>query len=106
MVYLGELADVLAEWDRVHADVDSRGFTEDEEMLAGTGEALANAIRGLLGEPKCVQALALARLLGDREATGVHIATEPFDLPDGYWQAEFLRDGFTCGIAPNGDVSS
>lgn len=70
------------------------------------GTALANGVRELLGEQTNVQALALARLLRGRESTGVHIATEPFDLPDGYWAVEFLRDGFTCGIAPDGSVSS
>lgn len=32
-------------------------------------------------------------------------AARPFDLPEGYLLVAF-EDGFTCGIAPNGDVSS
>jgi hypothetical protein len=52
------------------------------------------------------QALALARLARDREANfSVHRA--PFDLPTGYIMVVFSdRTQFTCGIAPDGSVSS
>jgi hypothetical protein len=35
----------------------------------------------------------------------VRVAWEPFDLPKGYAQLWFAS-GFTCGIAPDGSVSS
>jgi ABC-type protease/lipase transport system fused ATPase/permease subunit len=106
MLTLNGLRDVLAQWDEAHADVDSRGFTEDEELLAGTGEQLANALREMLDEPTTVQALALARLMRDRPNAQVVVHQGVFDLPQGYWLAIIGTDGFQCGIAPNGDVSS
>lgn len=102
----GDLSARLDEWDRAHADVDSRGFTEDEEWLAGAGEALANSLRELLAKPLNMQALALARLMRDRAGQHVQIHDKPFDLPDGYWLVVFDHGSFECGIAPNGDVSS
>lgn len=106
MLTLHGLRDVLAQWDRAHADVDSRGFTEDEELLAGTGEEVANALRELLSDEVTVQALALARLLRDRPGSHAEIRQGAFDLPNGYWHVTFLPSAFVCGIAPNGDVSS
>jgi hypothetical protein len=52
------------------------------------------------------QALALARLMRERTGSNVSIVREPFDLPAGYLLVTFLVGGFTCGIAPDGSVSS
>jgi len=52
------------------------------------------------------QARALARLMRDRTGSDVQIRTAPFDLPAGYVLVTFLASGFTCGIAPDGTVSS
>lgn len=52
------------------------------------------------------QALALARLMHGRPNSNVSIAREPFDLPAGYLLVTFVVGGFTCGIAPDGSVSS
>ncbi len=52
------------------------------------------------------QALALARLMRGRSNSNVNIMREPFDLPAGYVLVTFVAGGFTCGIAPDGSVSS
>ncbi len=52
------------------------------------------------------QALALARLLRQRPGSNVNIVRKPFDLPAGYLLVSFVVGGFTCGIAPDGSVSS
>jgi hypothetical protein len=52
------------------------------------------------------QCLALARLMRQRLNSNVSIVREPFDLPSGYVLVTFVVDGFTCGIAPEGTVSS
>jgi len=52
------------------------------------------------------QALALARLMRARSDSYVNIVREPFDLPTGYMLVTFVVGGFTCGIAPDGRVSS
>ena len=52
------------------------------------------------------QALALAHLMRDRPNSNVSIVRAPFDLPERYLLVTFAAGGFTCGIAPNGDVSS
>lgn len=52
------------------------------------------------------QALALARLMRARPNSNVSIVREPFDLPVGYMLVTFVVGGFTCGIAPDGTVSS
>ena len=52
------------------------------------------------------QAWALARLMRDRVDSNVNIVREPFDLPAGYILVAFMVGGFTCGIAPDGSVSS
>jgi anti-sigma factor RsiW len=110
MMTLPYMRDTLAQWDAAHADVDSRGFTEDEEMLAGTGEELANGLRALLDDKVTVQMLALARLVRDREGQSFRVMPGGLGLPDGYLLVDFdggqHAGGFTCGIAPNGDVSS
>lgn len=68
---------------------------------------LAEAVRELLNEPTNVQALALARLMRDRPAAAqVVVHRDVFDLPNGYWLAIIGLDGFQCGIAPDGSVSS
>ena len=52
------------------------------------------------------QAQALMRLTSRRETCkNCSIRFDPFGLPDGYIEVEFV-DGFVCGIAPSGDVSS
>lgn len=51
--------------------------------------------------PTVPQANALAR----RGPTVVRIVARPFDLPPDYLLVEY-EDGFTCGISPEGDVSS
>lgn len=67
---------------------------------------IAKAARELLADPTNVQALALARLMRDREPSAVHITPRPFDLPEGFVAVTFLASGFECGIAPTGEVSS
>ena len=52
------------------------------------------------------QAVALARLMRQRPHSNVSIVREPFDLPAGYMLVIFVVGGFTCGIAPDGSVSS
>ncbi len=52
------------------------------------------------------QALALARLMRGRTNSNVNIVRTPFDLPAGYLLVTFAVGGFTCGIAPDGSVSS
>ncbi len=51
------------------------------------------------------QALAFARLMRGR-SSNANLIPEPFDLPTGYVLVIFAVDGFTCGIAPDGRVSS
>jgi hypothetical protein len=52
------------------------------------------------------QAQALARPMRGRPGSDVHIVRGPFDLPAGYLLVTFVVGGFTCGIAPDGSVSS
>jgi hypothetical protein len=52
------------------------------------------------------QARALARLMDGRVDSNVNIAREPLGLPAGYILVTFVVGGFTCGIAPDGSVSS
>jgi hypothetical protein len=52
------------------------------------------------------QASSLARLMRARVDSNVNIVREPFDLPAGYILVTFVVGGFTCGIAPDGTVSS
>lgn len=55
------------------------------------------------------QALTLARLMRDFNATGVTLNLNWFDLPDGYAHVQLVAAGerpFEAGIAPNGDASS
>jgi hypothetical protein len=52
------------------------------------------------------QALALGRLMRGRPNSNVDIVREPFDLPPGYMLVTFVVGGVTCGIAPDGSVSS
>jgi hypothetical protein len=47
---------------------------------------------------------ALVRMVEQR-GTPTHLNVSPFDLPAGYILVRF-SDGFTCGISPEGDVSS
>jgi hypothetical protein len=42
----------------------------------------------------------------DRPNRQVVVHQEVFDLPSGYWLAVIGTDGFQCGIAPDGSVSS
>lgn len=72
-------------------------------------ERLREVLDELRSEPTNVQALALARLMRDRPDSVVTVNPNPFDLPEGYWQAWFPAtpsEGFMCGIAPDGSVSS
>lgn len=52
------------------------------------------------------QAIAIARLMRGRTRSNLTIVREPLDLPAGYVLVTFVVDGFTCGIAPDGLVSS
>jgi len=52
------------------------------------------------------QAVALARLMSGRPHSNVSIIREPLDLPTGYILVTFVVGGFTCGISPDGSVSS
>lgn len=59
-----------------------------------------------LGKLTPEQVEALVRT-GEGRPRGAALVYEPFDLPAGYALVSFPGDpGFTCGIAPNGDVSS
>lgn len=81
----------------------------DAEALADYGALLASVVRDLLDElaqPTNLQALALARLMRDRPGAQVVVHRDVFDLPNGYWLAVIGLDGFQCGIAPDGSVSS
>lgn len=49
------------------------------------------------------QGIELARRM--KRGTWATVAVHPFDLPANYWQVRF-SDGFECGIAPDGSVSS
>lgn len=51
------------------------------------------------------QVRALRRVMNDRQSSDATVSHKPFDLPEGYILVLFA-DGFQCGIAPNGDVSS
>lgn len=60
-------------------------------------------------QPADPQLAALGRLMRDRPDKAVAIMRKPFDLPEGYWMATFgepYGNGFVCGIAPDGSVSS
>lgn len=79
------------------------------EALAEYGRLLADATGTLLDElaqPTNRQALALARLMRDRPGAQVVVHQNVFDLPDDFWLAVIGLDGFQCGIAPDGSVSS
>ena len=52
------------------------------------------------------QARSLARLMDARLDSNINIAREPLGLPPGYILVTFVVGGFTCGIAPDGSVSS
>jgi hypothetical protein len=58
----------------------------------------------LLARGTVEQLRAAGARMHDRDAL-VRVAWEPFDLPRGYVQLWF-ESGFTCGIAPDGSVSS
>jgi hypothetical protein len=75
-------------------------------ILAEAAGSLADLVDTLLSEPTNVQALALARLMRDRPGAQVVVHRDVFDLPNGYWLAVIGLDGFQCGIAPDGSVSS
>lgn len=84
----------------LHAAVES---FEEGSLERDAIERIAN----ILDEPTSVQGLALASLMRDRpHSGGCSINTEPFDLPNGWWLVTFTLSGFTCGIAPDGSVSS
>lgn len=75
-----------------------------EKHATTLGDIIARAdivARDRVELPTVEQANALAR----RGASVKRIAHRPFDLPADYLLVEY-EDGFTCGIAPNGDVSS
>lgn len=76
--------------------------SEDQELYDATDRIR----QAFAADAPCEQALALARLMTNREPSNVSIAVAPFDLPAGYWLVRFERSGFTCGIAPDGSVSS
>lgn len=79
-----------------------------EEDIADLGTALeaVETVAIELDYTTSVQALALASLVRQRAEESVVMRTRPFDLPDGYWLVTFEPSGFTCGIAPDGSVSS
>lgn len=75
-----------------------------EGHAATLGDIIARANivpRDRIELPTVEQANALAR----RGASVKLIAHRPFDLPADYLLVEY-EDGFTCGIAPDGSVSS
>ena len=91
---LNELRQRLDDYDTTR----DNGYSEHQALVA-----LAESVREGLADPAVVQSLALApRMRNTRQVT---IAVGPFDLPSGYWLARF-DDGFECGIAPDGAVSS
>lgn len=78
-------------------------------MLAAANDSAADAVGALsqffgIEDDEIAQAGAIANLIDQRGEPTTRI-DEPFDLPPGYVMLTF-DDGFTCGIAPNGDVSS
>lgn len=55
------------------------------------------------------QALTLARLMRDFNATKASVQVGAFELPEGYVRVDLSgpnSGGFIAGIAPNGDASS
>lgn len=93
--------------DNLASAIDYVGMDSDgaedavRDMLTGAVEELD----AILSEPTNLQGLALAGLLRNRTRGNCNIYRNAFDLPEGYWFVRFA-DGFECGIAPNGDVSS
>jgi hypothetical protein len=55
--------------------------------------------------PGAAQGRALWRLMAVQDAAVERLHPSPFDLPAGYWGVR-LTNGFECGIAPDGAVSS
>lgn len=86
---------------------DAPGYADKLDSHAATlGDIIARAnivSRDRVELPTVEQANALRRA-----RPGANVASirhRPFDLPADYLLVEY-EDGFTCGIAPNGDVSS
>lgn len=52
------------------------------------------------------QDAALERLSIGQGGEQAVVEMGPFDLPPGYMLVHFPKSGFTCGISPDGDVSS
>lgn len=55
--------------------------------------------------PGAAQGRALAHVMATQGAAVERLHPSPFDLPAGYWGVR-LTNGFECGIAPDGSVSS
>jgi hypothetical protein len=108
---LNELREHLLEFERMLSEgtwSDEDQAKVDAQALADQGEALANAVRELLNEPDeraGARAGAPHARPAERSVT-MHRPRRPFDLPEGYWQANFEDPMFVCGIAPDGSVSS
>lgn len=95
--------------DEGHASASLRTLQSNMERDAETlGDIIARANivdRYRVELPTVEQANALARLAQGRSAKVASVMSRPFDLPADYLMVVY-EDGFTCGIAPNGDVSS
>lgn len=77
----------------------------------GDATALTDLVEGRLNDRVFLQALALGRLMRNRQAQLVRITPGGAFLPEGYLAVDFdggqgIPGGFTCGISPDGDVSS
>lgn len=56
--------------------------------------------------PTREQNAALERLSVNRGGESARVTERPFDLPTDYIMVVFEPSNFTCGISPDGDVSS
>lgn len=102
---------------RMYADATNVEFQGDDpeynrRAIGAATEEVVRVVRELLEEPTNVQALALARLMRSRRRgtatlglSLAHHSPDAFVLAN-YWTAVFADDGFECGIAPDGSVSS
>jgi hypothetical protein len=76
-------------------------FAETQRLLMLT-EGLLNVIDFATGKQ---QGAMMLRVRMNPSDMLTRVAWEPFDLPKGYVQLWF-KSGFTCGVSPEGEVSS
>lgn len=101
-----ELSSEMLERDMAHERVTDVGY-ELAEHVHALHEWITNG--GFLPSdwdpPGAAQGRALAHVMATQGAAVERLHPSPFDLPAGYWGVR-LTNGFECGIAPDGSVSS